>query len=83
MSRTDEVLARHELELQNAALEDELVALKSSGDNPERLRVVKQELRELRRFWRDVREAVGGDVADGDAVVSPAVVEVATEVKEV
>jgi hypothetical protein len=83
MSQIDEVRARHELELQNAGLEDELAALKASGDDPTRFREVKNELRELRRYWREIRAAVGAPPGDGDAAVSPATIEAAASVQEV
>ena len=82
MGQVDEVRARHELELSNAALEDELVALKASGKDPDRLREVKSELRELRRFWREIRDLSAGEPADGDAVAKPAAVKASGKVQE-
>lgn len=84
MSNVDDVLARHELELQNANLEDEMVALKASGDNPERLRAVKAELRELRKFWRGIREwKQATDLAPEtvDGFVSPPTIEAKGDVQ--
>ena len=82
MTRTDEVRERHELELANAALEDELVALKASGDDPDRLREVKHELRGLRQFWRGIREFLAPEVSDGDAVAVPTTIVASVDVKK-
>ena len=79
----DEVRARHELELRNAELEAELVALKASGADPERLYFVKQELRDLRRTWREIRDLFGFQIEDGAAVAVPATIEASASVQEV
>jgi hypothetical protein len=74
--------ARHELELANASLEAELVELKASGADPIRLAVVKDELRELRRYWRGIRrELEFPDLQPGDVAVAAAPVSSVAEVE--
>jgi len=72
MSKADELRA----ELKVAELEESFVEAKSRGEATEEM---KQNLREARRQWRELREAQAAEVAEGDAVVRPGTVEVTAE----
>jgi hypothetical protein len=74
MSRADEVRARFDAELAVVELEEELVALKESGD-ADALADCKLRLREARQAWRELRA--------GDAVVTPSTIETTAGVQEV
>lgn len=88
MTRADELRAELEAELEAKleylVLEEEMIALKASGDDPKRLREVKNKVRELRCVYRLARE--GWVIVDGqlvprnDAVVAPATVQVSAGV---
>jgi hypothetical protein len=72
VGRVDEVRARYDAELALAELEDELSAAKENGEaTPE----LKRRVREARRAFREARA--------GDAVASPAVIEVSTDLPTV
>jgi hypothetical protein len=75
----DRLREEQALALEVAELENELVELKADKANP-RYRECKLELRELRRFWRDVRDALG-DPEDG--TVRPATIAASAAVSEV
>lgn len=86
MSKADDLRDEYEAALEVVTLEDELVALKASGDNPERLREVKHQLRELRCVYRLARDGfhiVDGElVAVSDGTAAPATIETTAAVKE-
>ena len=71
MSRAEELRA----ELRVAELEERLIAAKADG-SIEQLPGLKAELRDARRAHREARAAADADLADGDALVRPATVEV-------
>jgi hypothetical protein len=76
MPDLSEVKARHKLELRVAELEDELVSLKKSGKTPDRLRSVKNELRQLRQESREARDVAGPGTA------TPSTIRASASVKE-
>jgi hypothetical protein len=81
VSRADDLRAALESELAVVELEDELVRLKGlKRQDQARLREVKNDLREARRRYREVRE---GEVADGDAAANPDTVNTSAAVQEV
>lgn len=78
MSRADDLRARYEAEMAVVKAEDALLAAKESGDVP---REVKEQLRQARRAFRELRS--DAPVANGDAVASPDVIAAKSEVQEV
>lgn len=68
MSRADELRAQHAAEQAVAELEEALTAAKESGDVP---RELKENLREARRVWRELRS---------DGTANPDVIETSAEV---
>lgn len=87
MGRADELKA----ELEVVELEDELRDLKADPDVPtgerggppasEEYLQLKEQLREARRRFREMREAAPPEQAPGDATVRPATVRSKTSVK--
>jgi hypothetical protein len=81
VSRADDLRAALESELAVVELEDELVRLKGlKRQDQARLRQVKNDLREARRRYREIRE---GEVAEGDAAAQPDTVNAAAAVQDV
>ncbi len=74
----DDIRARHKAELDVAVLEAELIELKASGDDPDKLRKVKDKLRAARQTYRENRAS---SLGAGDAVASPAPVQASARVK--
>ena len=71
MTRADDLRTRYEAELAVVVLEEQLVAAKVAGEVP---RELKDQLREARQTYRAMRE--------GDAVVSPSVIEATAAVEK-
>ena len=81
MSRADDLRAALESELAVVELEDELVRLKGlKKQDQARLRTVKNDLRDARQRFREVR---GGELAEGDAAAQPDTVNASASVQDV